>query len=285
MSEIQGRDPLREGIPRSRLPAVIRRAAELHAVESESSERLSTEEVLRIAEELGLPERATRQALFELPAEAGPERLADRLVGPPLLTVQRAVPGAAEEVLSRLERYLVKQEYLEVRRRRGQTLLLQPADDTWSSVVRTFRRSGSRHYVARSPSVRVRAQPLDAAAAHLCLELDLSDRRRGAAAGGLALGGITGTVLGGGALAAGVALAGGVADPVALTLAGGAGLAGMAGGVVMGVRFAAATFRARIGAARTELEGLLDRIERGDRLEAPPSPVRRWLQAGVSTQR
>ena len=54
-----------EGISRRDLPAVVKRAAELAAVEGDAEEAISEEEVVRIAAELGLSERHVRQALFE----------------------------------------------------------------------------------------------------------------------------------------------------------------------------------------------------------------------------
>jgi hypothetical protein len=52
----------------------------------------------------------------------------------------------------------------------------------------------------------------------------------------------------------------------------------MAGTVVGGVSIAASQFRNRVFAAKVELTGLLDRLERGDRLDPPPAPWRRKLQ-------
>jgi hypothetical protein len=54
---------------------------------------------------------------------------------------------------------------------------------------------------------------------------------------------------------------GGLGAPEAAILASGAGLVGLAAGLGTGLKLAAGSFRRRLRVARTEIEGLLDRIE------------------------
>ena len=69
--EPRDREPDAPRITREDLQLVIRRAAELYTAETDADERLSESEVLRIADELGLPGRHVRQALYELPRQIG----------------------------------------------------------------------------------------------------------------------------------------------------------------------------------------------------------------------
>jgi hypothetical protein len=51
------------------------------------------------------------------------------------------------------------------------------------------------------------------------------------------------------------------------------------------LKWSASRFKTRMAAAKLELDGLLDRAERGDRLEPPPAPWRRRLQLKMTGQR
>lgn len=267
-----------EGIGREDLRRVIRRAAELYAAEAESADRLAPEEVLRIAEELGLPARHVRQALYELPAMPGEPSRLDRWWGPPRLVTTRAVPGPPGDLLRRIETYLVTREYLQLRRRQTDRLVLVPAADAISRVARAFRRPKSRHYLAHGRELTVSAQPLDDHTSHLQVELDASALRGEYVATGSAVGAAIGLPVAGGLFfAAAIPLSELVGLPGAAAVGAVAGLGGLAGTVVAALRVARSRFLRRLADARSEAEGLLDRIERGEPLESSASPVRRWL--------
>lgn len=270
------------GIGREELRLVIRRAAELYAAEADSAERLEPEEVLRIAEELGLPSPHVRQALYELPLRRGDPGWLDRVCGVPAVAASRAVPGRETEVLAQLEDYLLTQEYLRVLRRQKGSLLLAPAEDVGSKLVRAFRRPGSRHYIARAPRLSVAVQPLEADRAHVIVEADLSDRRGGHVAAGATLGGLAGAGIATGLFfAAAVPLSELVGFPGAATAGVLVGAAGLAGSVRAGLAIAGRRFRRLAEDARTELEGVLDRLERGRLAEPSPSPLRRLLEGAA----
>lgn len=269
-----------DGLGRDELQLVIRRAAELYAAEADSKELLSTDDVLHIAEELGLPARHVRQALYEIPIRKGEDSLAGRVYGPNSLLGTRVVHGNRRAALGRLRDHLVTRELLQIQRRQPGFMVLAPAEDTASRLVRTFRRPSGRFYLARSPAVTVAGQDLEPGYSQVRVTVDFEDRRRSAVTGGLIGGGIVGAGL------AGVTF--GVVDSVVggtlgTTVAAAGGVAGMATGLGAGVTLTAARFRRRLSAARTELEGLLDRLEREDPLDPPPSPVRRWLQLKIGS--
>jgi hypothetical protein len=273
--------PARQGnraIDREQFERVIRRAAELSLRDADADEQVSEAEVLRIASELGLPAHHVQRALFELPELTVRPRWYDRYYGSPVFSVGRVVPGEAPLTLKRVEDYLVTREYLQIVRRRGENVALVPADDTISSLARTFFRSGARHHISRASRVLVSTHPLEGGSAQVRVDVDLSDERRKSATGAVWGGGVGGFLVGG--LAAHLT---GMATPEMLglvpeMLAFGTGMAGTFAAVLSG---AANSFRSRIGAARMEITGLLDRLEQGDRLDPPPPPWRRRLSGKV----
>lgn len=267
-------------IDRSQLQAVIRRAAELYAAESDSRDLLSETEVIRIGEELGLPTRLVRQALYELPDAAAPESgWLGRVFGPALTGGSRAVTGEPGVLFARLEEYLATREYLQPRRRQGETVLLEPAGDAISNMARAIWRPAGRFHLARASRVFLTVRPLESGIAHVRLTLDLADRRRRAAVAGLVGGAFLGLGVGAGLVILTLATLGPVA-PAAPLLAAGLGLAGFAGTVAAITAAAARRFRRVVDHARSEVAGLLDRMEHGERLEPPPAPWWRRMQRG-----
>lgn len=262
-------------IARTEFEQVIRRAAELSLRDADADEQLSEDEVLRIATELGLPAHHVRRALFELPELKVRERWYDRYFEPPVFTTSRVVPGRAQQTLRRIEEYLVTREYLQIVRRRGENIAFVPADDTISSVARAFFRSGSRHHIARARRVMVGVHPTADAAAHVRVDVDMSQDRSSSVKGATTVGVLGGAIAGGVAAGMMSGFAGPVLGPVPEIVAfGGA----MAASLAASFSVAAARFRNRIYAAKFEVTALLDRLEQGERLEPPPAPWRRKLQ-------
>ena len=277
------------GISRHGLEMVIRRAAELAAQEAESDDRLSETEVLRIAEELGLPGHHVRRALYELPrgADVEAESALARWYGDAAVTGTRVVTGPPDQVVARLEDYLVTREFLQVLRKQGGRISFQPADDAISNVARAVRRPQRQWQVARARRVMVEVRPMSGAESHARVELDLTQQRRSAAVTGGVVGGISGAAFAGVPLAAAtfLSLAGpvpGAGDTIAIALAAMAGAVGTGGGIAAGLTIARASFRSRVEAARMELAGLLDRLESGGRLDPPPAPWLRGLRSRIA---
>lgn len=275
MNEIEpsGRDPAPATIDRVGLRAVIRHAAELYAAEAEAAEdRLTEDEVLRIAEELGLPAKHVRRALYEMPARSGEPSLADRVCGPAAATSVRIVSTDPGRTLRRLEDYFTTREYFQVRRRRSDRIALGPADDFISRTARRLRRPEGRFRMAHAGRIVVAARPVDADRTHVRIDVHHDRRRRRMLVGGTTVG-----VLGGGLLGAGAAfmvdgLLPGLAGTALEVAAYGGGLAT---GVAAGLGVVAARFRRWIGGSRVEVAGLLDRLEQGEELDPPSAP---WLR-------
>jgi hypothetical protein len=253
---------------------VIRRAAELSLNDTDPDETLSEDEVLRIATELGLPLNHVRQALFELPELHVRSRWYDRWFGPAVFSVSRVIPTRKDPILRRVEDYMVTREYLQIVRRRGDTIAFVPADDTISSLAHALARPNSRHTISRASRVMIGAHTLPEDNAHVRFDVDLDDARREAVRGGAVFGSFLGLGIGivGALITDGVP--GTIGDISQIVAIG----SGMAAGVAGGISTAASRFRNRVFAAKMELTGLLDRLERGDRLDPPPAPWRRKLQ-------
>lgn len=270
-------------ISREDLQLVIRRAAELYTDETDANERLSEAEVLRIADELGLPGRHVRQALYELPRGRGTEGRVDRWFGPPAVVGTRVVPGAPSDVVDRLEDYLVTREFLQVLRRQGDRVAFSPAEDAISNVARAVRRPQRQWHIARARRVFVEARPILEDESHVRLEVDVANRRRRAVAGGIVGGVVVGLPLATGAFFPVshlvLDIAGDAAGYAAGLVAGGGAFAAS---VSAGVAIARSRFKAHLDDARVEVAALLDRLEGGRKLDPPPAPWLRSLRSRIA---
>lgn len=243
--------------------------------DADADEQLSEEEVLRIATELGLPAHHVQRAMYELPELQTQARWYDRYFGSPVISVSRAVPSQTTVVLRRLEDYLVTREFLQIVRKRSDSLTLMPADDTLSSLARALTRPARRHLVSRASRVMVCVHAMPNDTAHVRCDVDLTAARSEAVQAGATLGSIAGIVTG--AFATGITVAalpeavGLVPHVVAFT---GTLLATAAAGIAISANH----FKTQVAAATLEMNGLLDRLEAGERLEPPPAPWRRRLQ-------
>ncbi len=250
-------------VSREQLEKVIHRAAELQFGRSESGEDdLPAEEVLRIAEEVGLEGRFVRQALAEMradalvPARTEDSSVATRLWGPAVVVAARVVPGDPREVQARLATYLEERESLRSIRNRPGQQVFEPASDLLSQFQRGFDLGGRGYELAKARSVGVMVQPLEEGRSLVSITADMSNQRLGHAAGwygslGLfGLGSALGAILGAGA-------------PELLVLpavTGGVGIVGTLG--------ASMTLARRRNRLELAMQGLLDRLEQGDRLRS-----------------
>jgi hypothetical protein len=271
------------GVTRQDLERVVRRAAELYTRETEAEDNLTEAEVLRIAEEIGLPDRHVRQALYELPITPSAQGALDRWYGPPLVQGTRVVPAPPVRAMDRIEEYLVTREFLQLLRRQGTRAAFTPADDAISNVARAVRRPSGQWHVARSRRVLVEVRSMPDNDSHVRIELDFARQRaralRAGVAGGVAVGLPLAVLIGfpvGGLL---LDLAGG---PAAFAAAATTGLTALAGSVATGAALGRARFRARVDNARIELAALLDRLEAGGKLDPPPAPWLRGLRSRIT---
>ncbi len=255
--------PPEAGYDRAQLDRLIRRATELQLarLDEKGRDRLSEGEVLRIGREVGLEPELMRRAMGELRAEAllPPEDrdrgVSGRLFGSARVTVSRAVPGRDSEVARNLEGYLRVGESLREVRKRGGRSRWEPEEGFMAQLQRGLRIGGRAYTLASVSALQLTVEPLEEGTSLVALQADLTSMRREKGwgwAGGLGLG------------SAGVGLGIGfavgfpyLAIPVAI--------AGAAGGVMAG-RHDLAGQREKL---RVNMEGILDRLERGERLLDP----------------
>ncbi|MEN8144954.1 MAG: hypothetical protein ABFS14_08385 [Gemmatimonadota bacterium] len=251
------------------LEAVIQRAAELQLHRTEAADRLSDDEVVRIADEVGLEERYVRQALAEtranalVPSRPSDRSLAVRAWGSAHVQFTRVVTGSPAQVLSKLEEYFEAQATLRRVRDQRERQIWEPATDLLSQLQRGFDVGGKGYELAKARRVEVMVEPLESDRSLVTLRADLSNQRRGHAIGWL----IGAAAIGAPVAAILIAQAG---FPPLLTLPLSGAVAGLA------TLFTRATFRRQRAKVEIVIEGLLDRIERGSEL----SVVRRrtWSQ-------
>lgn len=263
----------RRSLTRREFDEVIRRATELAAHEGESGD-LSEDELFRIARDVGLPERHVRAALTELRAGGivvGGTRILDRVFGPETVRGVRVVPGSPSELAHAIDEFLVAGHLLQSVRRSDRLLQYRPAVDWISQVARAASSTSKRYYVASARSVEVHLEPV-ADEGGTVVEFEVDPGTRGDSVGGSLLA----SLLGGGGAGVGVGFL------VASTLP--AGLAVALGAVVAGACAAAITWavgrhhQKKLAEVRSEVEGVLDRLEAGEGLEPPPPSWRRWVK-------
>lgn len=261
-----------KSLTRKEFEEVMRRASELAAEGSHADEALLDEvELLRIAHEVGLPERHVRQALAEVRMRIPEARgVLGRLYGPATVQAGRVVPGTPGRLSGVIDEFLVAGQLLQPVRRAPDLLLYRPAVDWASQIARAASATSRRYYVASAKSVEVSLEPVDEERTMVRFEVDpgtLTDYAAGGFLGGGAAGVAAGVALG--VLTAGVA-------PLFL---------GVLGAVVVGTGVTSGivwttgrSHRKRLQEVRDEIEGVLDRLEAGDTLEPPPPSWRRWVR-------
>lgn len=252
---------------------VIRRATELAARESDAGEgALEETELLRIAKEVGLPERHVRMALAEVRSGGGrvptPAGALERVFGPECVRAARVIPGTPHGLATKLDGFFVAGQLLQAVRRSDHHLQYRPAVDWMSQVARAASAASRNYYVAAARSVEVRLQ--ESAEGETLVDIEVDPGTRGESIGGAAAGALGGLVAGVGA-AFGMLF---VASPDLAVASGALVSLGLGAGAAT---WAGSRHRRKLRDVHAEVEGVLDRLERGDALEPPPPSWRRWV--------
>ncbi len=252
---------------------VIRRASELAAGESDGGEgALAESELIRIAGEVGLPERHVRRALAELRGGGGVRSGGgpiEKLFGSEYVGASRVVPGAPPTLAGRIDAFLVGGRLLQSVLRTDRLLQYRPAVDWASQIARAASATSRRYYVAAARSVEVRLEEVDPE--RTLVEIEVDPGTRSDAVGGAVAGVVVGAAAGAGAafaFAPMVPLAIAVAGGALLTVALGAGTTSWAG----------SRQRRKLRDVLAEVEGILDTLESGAYLEPPPASWRKWVR-------
>jgi hypothetical protein len=190
-------------IDRGALERIIQRAAELQSVEREMGDTLTSDELIALGREVGIPVRYLQQALLEERTRigsAGPAGLLEQVAGPGQVTAQRVVGGDADAVEQALIRWIDSNELLCVQR-------AQPGRITWEPIrgmQAAFRRStaaiasGKRPFMlSRATTVSAAILPLESGFSHVTLVADARGVRNEYVGGGavLATSGAIGTAI------------------------------------------------------------------------------------------
>ncbi len=268
------RSSLPRTVTQEQLERVIRRASDLQFRSSTSvGGELGASEVVRIGEEVGLEERYVRQALAEveaaslIPDAPRDEGLARRIVGSAIVSTSRVVPGSPADVEANLESYLREEELLRQVRSRSGGSLWEPGTGLVTQMRRAMDVGGRRYTLAKSRSLQVSVKALESGWSLVTLTADVGNMRAERLGGWF-----TGMGLGGAAAGFGLFVALGV------------GILPLVGGLAIFSGFAAvATVSARADMRKVRrrmelaLQGLLDRLERGDHLRSAEEPWHRRL--------
>jgi len=261
-------------ITQEQLERVIRRASDLQFRSSTSvGQALQPQDVVEIGAEVGLDERHVRQALAEveaaslLPSPPDDDGFARKLIGSAIVRASRVVPGDQTYVEQNLGGYLKERELLKQVRSRPGRSLWEPAAGLVSSMRRAMDVGGHGYMLAKARSFQVSIQPLESGWSLVTLTADIANMRRehaGGWYGGLGMGGVAGGV----GLA--VATGGGILPILgAIAIVSGA----------LGVATVASRASMKKQSERVELalQGLLDRLERGESLHDEAEPWHRKL--------
>jgi len=273
-------DEVRPALRRADLDRVIRRAAELQFQESEAGDRagegMSEDEILRIGSEVGLEVSHLKRALGELraealtPAPAAETGLSARILGPARVQAARAIRGTVAELSPGLHAWLRNRESLTPLRERQGASVWEPNKGIAAQLQRGFKWGGHTYEFAQARSLEVSMVPLEEGWVLVTLVADLSNLRAQHGWGWA-----SGLGMSGGGLAVGVGLAAAFPPAAVVALAAAGVMAGAGAGTAAGRR-TLAPLQVRM---TVSLEGLLDRMERGEvRGPSPPRTLGRLME-------
>jgi hypothetical protein len=149
-------DNLPVRIDRAALDRIIQRAAELQTAERDIGDNLTSEEVMALGREVGIPGRYLQQALLEERTRlvtAGPSGLTERLSGPAEVTAQRVVRGEQNAIEQQLIRWLEQNELFTVLRHQPGRIAWEP----FGGLQATIRRATAAAGGAKRPMMLARA--------------------------------------------------------------------------------------------------------------------------------
>lgn len=241
-------------ISRDALERIIKRAAELQAGEHDIGEGLTTNEVLALGKDVGIPDRYLRQAMLEEQTRTAPDAATGTwawLTGPRAIVAHRVVPGDRDAIERALARWMTEEELLQHKRRYPDRTSWEPKAGAFASIQRAL--AGKRRYsLASASEITAQVVELEPGFCLVRLEADVRQQRAGRISGASVM-----TVIGWGLTGATALIAPPLALAQALMLVPGVGLT--IGGVMV-----ARTYRGANERMQLALEQVLDRLERGE---------------------
>ena len=277
MGEERSNLPARLTLDRAALDRVLGRAAELAVSSPDALESLTEERVIEIGKEVGISEPHLRQALAEertrlvVPEEPG---IVAQYFGPGTASATRTVRGKPDAVLAALDRWMLNEECLQVKRRFPDRVTWEARRDLVGNIKRGFNLGGRGYALSRAAEVGATVVAVDADRTLVRLDADLEPPRRSSVIGATLAG--VGSVAGGGIIASVILV---LNFPLALAALGGGAVAltGMAGTAAV-----AKAHRKLVARAQLALDQVLDQIEHGF---APKPRLLDQLQSAIKVIR
>jgi hypothetical protein len=181
------------------LERVIRRATELQAGEHATADGLTTDEVVALGREVGIPPQHLHQALLEERARAGSGESGplDRVAGPGTLQAQRVVQGDTESVADALVAHLEASELFCVQRRQATRILFEPQGGFQAAMIRSGVGRKRPFLLSKASRLVAALTQLEPGFVHVLLSADLRKYRGGYVGGAAAAGsvGVAGTAV------------------------------------------------------------------------------------------
>jgi hypothetical protein len=208
-----------EGLPtridRTALERIIRRAAELQTAEREVGETLTSDELIAVGKEVGIPARHLQQAILEERTRLGGATqpgVLERVAGPGNVSAQRVVSLDAEESERSLIDWMERNELLCIQRQQSGRISWEPLSGFQAAIRRSAAAlgAGKRPFMlSRASTVTATILPLETGYSHVSLVADVRKVRTEYLASGTAVAGV-------GAATTGAMVALGALLPVAL---------------------------------------------------------------------
>src|SRR4051812_15628466 len=153
----------KELISRDALERIVKRAAELQAGERDIGDGLTTDEVLAMGKDVGIPDRFLRQAMLEEQTRTAPEVVTGTwawLTGPRSIVAHRVVPGDRAAVERELSRWMTDEELLQPKRHFADRTSWEPKAGAFASIQRAL--AGRRRYsLARAAEITAQVVQLE----------------------------------------------------------------------------------------------------------------------------
>jgi hypothetical protein len=182
-------------IDRAALERIIQRAAELQTAERETGDSLTSDELMALGREVGIPGQYLQQAMLEERTrlgQIGASGLFERVTGPGQIAAQRVVRGTSDDVEQALLRWIEKNELLCVQRQKAGRITWEPI----GGMQAAFRRStaafgsGKRPFMlSRAATVSATVVSLEPGYVHVALSADTRKVRNEYVGAGAALAG------------------------------------------------------------------------------------------------
>ncbi len=170
-------------IDRAALERIIQRAAELQTAERDMGDSLTSDELIALGREVGIPGRYLQQALLEERTRlvnVGAAGLFERVTGPGQISAQRVVRGDPDSVEAALLQWMERNELLCVQRQQTGRITWEPL----GGIQAAFRRStaaiggGKRPFMlSRAATVSATVVALEPGYAHVSLMADTRKAR------------------------------------------------------------------------------------------------------------